>query len=76
MHTLKNKNLMDESLSSSIFLIDINEDDDDFFDKITDLAVKGQEKLMQDSWSKGLPWIYINENGEKVRDYGNRKEYF
>lgn len=76
MRVFKNKHLIRKSLFKSGFLINVDCDADDFFDKITDLAVKGQNKLMHDRWSKGLPWCYTTEKGENIVDYGVKKEYF
>ena len=64
------------SVPQSMYKNDIDENDENFFEKTIELAVQEQRKLKLDYWSKGVPWIYINKNGERVKDYGHKKEYF
>ena len=76
MNAIPDKYLIDKQEPGNYYLIDIDDNSDDFIYKLMEFVVAGQKKLMHKRWSKGLPWCYTNEKGENVIDYGNKKEYF
>ena len=64
-----NEELTNEEISKEEF-------DDEIYlsvDKILAKVIAGQKMEKENTWKRGLPWYYIDKDGDIVADYGNNK---